>query len=86
MRTLLAVLAAAALLTLGAPALQAASSPLPGAVQSLSDDAVAYAKKGGWKGGWKGFKRGHAYGHRKFRRRGPPPWAPAHGLRRKRGY
>lgn len=86
MRNLLVVLGAAAVLTLSAPAFQAASSPLSQAVQSVPEDAVAYAKKGGWKGGWKGgFKRGRAYGHRKFRR-GPPPWARAYGLRYKRGY
>ena len=82
MRNLFAALGAAALLTFSAPAVQAASSPVPDAVQSLPEDVVAYAKKGGWKGGWKGGK-----GWKKgWKRRGPPPWAPAWGYRRKRGW
>jgi hypothetical protein len=77
MKHLLAALGAIALLAAAAPAVRAAPAGLDGLVQSLADDEVAYAKRGGkgWKGGKKAKWRG-----------GPPPWAPAHGLRRKRGW
>lgn len=80
MRRLFVPLATLALVLVAAPAVRAAPAPTPleGLAQALPDDAVAYAKKG-WKGGkgWKG---------KKMRRHGPPAWAPAHGLRRKRGW
>ena len=83
MRQLLAALGTAALMTVAGPA-HAAPVPVD-AAQSLTDQEVAYAKKGGWHGGGKGWKHGHAWGHRKGWHRGPPPWAPAHGYRRKYG-
>lgn len=78
MRRLLVTLGAVAFVALAAPAPRAAPAPTPldGLAQSLPDEAVAYAKKGG-----KGWKMG-----KKMRRHGPPAWAPAHGLRRKRGW
>ena len=76
MRHLLAAMGAAAFVVVAAPAVRA-SPVLPNqAVQALTDQELAYMKKGG-----KGWKHG-----RKVRRHGPPPWAPAYGLRRKRGY
>jgi hypothetical protein len=47
------------------------------AVQSLAEYEGAYAEKGGWHGGSKAWKHG-------WKRRGPPPWAPTWGYRRKR--
>ena len=77
MKHLLAAVAAVAFVAL-APAAQAAPVAPDGLVQSLAGKDLAYAK---WKGGkgWKGGKKAKW-------RRGPPPWAPAHGLRRKRGW
>ena len=40
---------------------------------TISDTRLVYAKFKGWKG-------------KAMKRRGPPRWAPAHGLRRKRGW
>jgi hypothetical protein len=77
MKILLAAVAVTAFVAL-APAAHAAPVAPAGLVQSLADEGLAYAK---WKGGkgWKGGKKAKW-------RRGPPPWAPAHGLRRKRGW
>lgn len=85
MRRLFVSLATVAFVLVAAPALRAAPAPAPleGLAQSLPDEAVAYAKKG-WKGG-KGWKM-KGWKGKKMRRHGPPPWAPAHGLRRKRGW
>ena len=70
--------AAVAVVALVAVAPAGSASPLApdGLVPSSVD--TAYAK---WKGGkgWKGGKKAKWRG-------GPPPWAPAHGLRRKRGW
>ena len=74
MRHVLAALGTVALVMIAAPATYA--SPVDAAVQSLADQEIAYAKKGGWKGGGKGWKHG-------WKRRGPPPWAPAWGQRYK---
>ena len=76
MRQVIAALGTAALIVTLAPAIQA--NPLGPAVRSLTDDEVVYTRKGGWHGGRKPWK--HAW-----KRRGPPPWAPAWGLRHKRG-
>jgi hypothetical protein len=84
MRRLLAALGTAALVMITTSAVQA--SPVEADVQSLTDHEVAYAKKGGWHGGGKGWKHGRAWGHHRGWHRGPPPWAPAHGYRRKYGY
>ncbi len=59
------------------PAGRAAPLPPDGIVQVLADEELAYVKKGGK--GWK-------HGKRAKWRHGPPPWAPAHGLQRKRGW
>jgi hypothetical protein len=79
MKHLFAALAAIALVAL-APAARAAPVAPGELIQSLADDELAYAKRGGksWKGG-KGWKKAKWRG-------GPPYWAPAHGLRRKRGW
>ena len=61
MRYVLAALGAAITLTIAA-ATDAAPVPLPDAIQALTDDAVAYAKKGGWHGGGKGWKHGWKHG------------------------
>src|SRR5215203_5311753 len=84
MRSALAVLGTAALIIFTVPAVHA--SPVDAAVQSVADGQVAYAKKGGWHGGGKGWKHGkggHGWGHHRGWRRGPPPWAPAWGWRRR---
>ena len=57
--------------------LRAAPLPPESIVQVLAGEELAYVKKGGK--GWK-------HGKRAKWRHGPPPWAPAHGLRRKRGW
>ncbi|HEX8164614.1 MAG TPA: hypothetical protein VF601_02370 [Beijerinckiaceae bacterium] len=77
MRHLFATLGTLAFVLVAAPAVRAAPVSADSLVQALPDAALAYAKKGGkgWKGGKKAKWRG-----------GPPPWAPAHGLRRKRGW
>ncbi len=59
-----------AVVMVAAPSTYAA--PIDTAVQSLTDEEIAYVKKGG-KGGKHGMKR-----------RGPPSWAPAYGRRYKR--
>jgi hypothetical protein len=81
MRYALAALGTAALIMFTVPAV---ASPVDAAAQSLTDGQVAYAKKGGWHGGGKkhGWKGGRGWGHGGWRR-GPPPWAPAWGWRRK---
>jgi hypothetical protein len=80
MRHLFATLGMLAFVAIAAPAGASPVSP-DRLVQDLPDGAHAYVKKGGkgWKGGWKGGKKAKWRG-------GPPPWAPAHGLRRKRGW
>ena len=85
MRRLLAALGTAALITIAVPA-HAASVSIAADVQSLTEHEVAYAKKGGWHGGGKGWKHGRGWGHHRGWHRGPPPWAPAWGWRRKHGY
>ena len=78
------IIAAAALLALSGvpvPGARAAEVPVDQLVRSLTDQQTAFVKKGGWKGG-KGWKHGRAWGHHRVRR-GPPPWAPAYGYRRK---
>jgi hypothetical protein len=70
MRHILAAVATIAVVTIAAPPTYAA--PIDIAVQSLSDQEIAYVKRGG-KGGKHGLKR-----------RGPPSWAPAYGRRYKR--
>jgi hypothetical protein len=74
LRRVIAALGTAALVMTAAPVVRA--SALDSAVQSLAEHGVAYAKKGGWHGGGKQWKHG-------WKRRGPPPWAPAWGYRRK---
>ena len=81
MRHVIAVCATLAVAGLAAPAARAGEAPLGTLVQSLDENQIAFVKKGGWKGG----KHGRAWGHHRVRR-GPPPWAPAHGYRRKRGW
>jgi hypothetical protein len=80
MRRLLATFGMFAFALVAAPAARAAPVAPDGLVQVLADQELAYAKKGGkgWGRGWKGGRKGK-WG-------GPPPWAPAHGLRRKRGW
>jgi hypothetical protein len=71
-RPLLALTAFLVLAIMAAPTARAAALPLDGTAQSISAGAqLVYAKYKGWK-------------VKKVRRRGPPPWAPAHGLRWKR--
>ena len=87
MRVLLAT--AAVLVGIASAPAYAASTSLEALAHSLPDEAIAFTKKGGkgwghhkgWKHrkAWKHAGRGHYYG-------GPPPWAPAWGLRRKRGW
>ena len=83
MRHVLAALGTAALVMIAAPVVQA--YPADAAVQSLADHEVAYAKKGGWHDGGKGWKHSRGGGHHRGWHRGPPPWAPAWGWRRKHG-
>jgi hypothetical protein len=45
----------------------------PFIAQAVQDTELTYAKWKGWKG-------------KKVKYGGPPPWAPAHGYRRKRGW
>ncbi len=78
------IVAAATLLALSGfavPDARAAETSLDRLVQSLPDEDTVYVKKGGWQSG-KGWKHGRAWGHHRVRG-GPPPWAPAHGYRRK---
>ena len=68
---------AAGVLGMAVAAFSVAASPtyaaaIDIAVQSLTDEQIAYVKKGG-RGGMHGMKR-----------RGPPSWAPAYGRRYKR--
>jgi hypothetical protein len=85
MRHLLAAIGIAAFVILAAPTAQATAVSLDAVAQSLPEDQIAFTKGGHGKGGWKGGKHGRAYGHHRGRhyRGGPPPWAPAHGWRRK---
>jgi hypothetical protein len=71
-----AMLGTVAFVLVTAPTARAVSISPHALVQILPDEGLAYAKKGGK--GWKGGK--------KARWGGPPPWAPAHGFRRKRGW
>ena len=83
MRLLLAALGTAALAVITSPPSQA--TPQDWLVQSLSQDQTSFAK-GGHGQGWKGAKHTRGWGQRggrHWRRGGPPPWAPAHGWRRK---
>jgi hypothetical protein len=79
MTYLLAAAGVVALIVAGSGARAAPATP-EGIAQALANDDLAYAK---WKGGkdWKGWK-----GKKVKWRRGPPPWAPAWGYRRKRGW
>ena len=86
MRHLLAAIGTAAFVILAAPTAQATAVSLDAVAQSLPEDQIAFTKGGHGKGGWKGVKHcGHGWGHKRGRhyRGGPPPWAPAHGWRRK---
>ena len=74
MRHVLAALGTAGLVLMATPAVRASTGPRP-AILSLGDQQVAFAK-GGWHGGGKGWRHG-------LKRRGPPPWAPAWGRRRR---
>ena len=78
MYRLLATLGAVALGAVAAPAVHASPILPDQVVQTLTDQELAYMKKGGK--GWKGWKG------KKAKWRGPPPWAPAYGYRRKRGW
>jgi hypothetical protein len=70
---LTAVLALAAMST-SSPTARAATLPRDGIVQSIpAATQLAHTKYKAWK-------------VKKVKRGGPPPWAPAHGLRRKRGW
>jgi hypothetical protein len=83
MRYVIAVCAPLALAGFAAPPAHAATAPTVeplSALMQISDDQTTYVKSG-WKGG-KGWNRGRAWGHYRARR-GPPPWAPAYGYRRK---
>ena len=76
MRHLLTIFGAIIFASMAAPAVHASPVSLDHQIQTLPDEELAYMKK--WGRGAKGKKA-------KWRN-GPPPWAPAHGLRRKRGY
>ena len=83
MRLLLAV----AVVAVGLASSPAHATPtsLEAIAHSLPEIATAFVKKGGK--GWghhKGWKHQKAWKHR-GRYGGPPPWAPAWGLRAKRG-
>ena len=73
MRHFLAATGLIALAIVTAPTAQATPASLDEIAQSIPDSGLSYAKNKGWKG-------------KTMKRRGPPRWAPAHGLRRKRGY
>jgi hypothetical protein len=75
MRPLLATCALLALV-IATPTARAAAPGLHAIAQTLSPTNVSYAKNKSVKG-WKA---------KNVKRGGPPPWAPAHGLRRKRGW
>jgi hypothetical protein len=77
MKPLLAAAAVIAFVAL-TPAARAAPVAPDGLLPTPAEEDLAYAK---WKGGkgWKGGKKAK-WG------RGPPPWAPAWGYRRKRGW
>ena len=77
MHRIIATIGTIAFALASTPAARAAPLPPEGIVQALSGEELAYVKKGGK--GWK-------HGKRAKWRHGPPPWAPAHGLRRKRGW
>ena len=82
MRHLLAAVATATFMVFANPAAQAASA-LSDFTGSISEDQIAFTKGGK---GWKGGKHGGGWGDkggRHWRGGGPPPWAPAHGWRRK---
>lgn len=70
MRRPLVVFGLLALVSVAPCAAQATPALPDGVVQSIADNSLAYAKYKGWKG-------------KAVKRRGPPPWAPAHGRRRK---
>jgi hypothetical protein len=73
-RPILALTAFLALAIVAAPTARATTLPLDGIAQFIPAGAqLAYAKYKGWK-------------VKKVKRRGPPPWAPAHGRRWKRGW
>ena len=77
MHRIIATVGTIAFAVVSTPAARAAPLPPEGIVQVLAGEELAYVKKGGK--GWKHAKRAKW-------RHGPPPWAPAHGLRRKRGW
>ena len=88
MRRLVLVCSAAILMSLAAGSGPAGAMPLERLAQSLAEEQVAFAKKGGkgWKHGHKGWKHSRKawkHGPRYSRGWGPPPWAPAHGRRAK---
>jgi hypothetical protein len=82
MRHLVASLSAVAFLAAAAPAAHASPHSPESLLQALPDGKIAFTKKGGKHWGGKHWKGGR---HAKWRG-GPPYWAPAHGLRRKRGW
>ena len=53
-----------------APPAARATADSPDHIRSIADSSSTYAKYKGWQA-------------KAVKRRGPPPWAPAHGLRRK---
>ena len=73
MRPIFAVIAAVAFTLPCSIAVRAETQPSAGSVQFVRAGDISFVKYKGPK--WKVMKRP-----------GPPPWAPAHGLRRKRGY
>jgi hypothetical protein len=77
MHRIIATVGTIAFAVVSTPAARAAPLPPEGIVQVLAGEQLAYVEKGGK--GWKQGKRAKW-------RHGPPPWAPAHGLRRKRGW
>jgi hypothetical protein len=72
------VIAAAALASLSAASVRAETWPAAERDQLVRVGDVTFAKYKGRK--YMGPNR------KVVKRGGPPPWAPAHGLRRKRGY
>jgi hypothetical protein len=77
MNRFIAIAGTIAIVLLAAPAGRASPLSPDTAVEVPADQELAYMKKGGK--GWK-------HGKKVKWRGGPPPWAPAHGLRRKRGW
>jgi hypothetical protein len=74
MQHLFAAIGLGAIAIILPPSSRGTAAPIDGIAQStILDSDLSYAKYKGAKG-------------KAMKRRGPPRWAPAHGLRRKRGY